>query len=53
MSARALRVERLLALQAVLDAAWRRAYRRDDHERYDAVMDRSRAVSAAMRAAVE
>lgn len=47
------RVERLLALQGLLDGAWHRAYARDDFERYDAVMDRIRAVSAALRATVE
>lgn len=46
MSARAAGITRLLDLQAALSAAWWRAYRRDDFERYEALQDRSRAVTA-------
>lgn len=53
MSARAARVERLLALQVQLDVAWHRAFARGDFERYDALMARTRGVSSAIRAAVE
>lgn len=52
MSAQAVRIERLLALQGVLDAAWDRAYARDDFYRYDALMGRIRAVSAELARAV-
>lgn len=47
------RVSRLLALREVLDAAWRRAWVRYDTERYEALQERSRAVSRAIRVTVE
>lgn len=48
MSARSVRITRLLDLQAALSDAWWRAYRRGDFERYEAIQIRSRAVSAGL-----
>lgn len=41
-------IERLLALQALHDRAWHRAYAADDFHEYDRIMVRIRAASKAL-----